>query len=461
MRRPFTSAAQGGRAGRAAAEADAEPAAAGLDVLTVAVAPGPTNGRDDADAPDDRSGRPGGSGRGGGPVAGARPGAVESRQGQASSDDARGRGRDARDARAIGDARDARDGVAEGVLGGVIVPRPTSGGLAVRARGPATGGTGAPVGARPGGMRLGVIDIGSNTVHLLVVDAHHGGAPRPAASVRVPLRLVELLDGSGGLTESGEQQLTECIIELRRQADGLAVFDLVAFATSALRDATNGDDVLGRLRARTGVAVEVLPGEDEARLTFLAVRRWFGWSAGRLLAMDIGGGSLEIGAGMDEDPDVVASLPLGASRLTSDWFTTDPPSRSELAALRRYVRAQIAPVVGHLYHVGEPTRAVATSKTFRSLARIAGAEPYSRGQYVRRTLRRTDLEAAATRICRLPSAGRDTLPGVSASRAGQLAAGAVVAVEAMDLLSVDEVEICPWALREGVILRRLDLLTVG
>jgi exopolyphosphatase/guanosine-5'-triphosphate,3'-diphosphate pyrophosphatase len=310
-------------------------------------------------------------------------------------------------------------------------------------------------------MRLGVIDIGSNTVHLLVVDAHHGAAPRPAASVRVPLRLVELLDDSGALSVSGEHALVDCILDLRRQAEELAVFDLVAFATSALRDATNSDDVLARLRAVTGVGVEVLPGDDEARLTFLAVRRWFGWSAGRLLALDIGGGSLEIGAGLDEEPDVVASLPLGASRLTRDWLTTDPPSQRELSALRRYVRAQIAPVVGNLYHVGEPTRAVATSKTFRSLARIAGAEPYSRGPYVRRVLRRTDLEAAAKVVCRMSSTERTSLPGVSASRAAQLAAGAVVAVETMDLLSVDEVEICPWALREGIILRRLDTLKLG
>jgi len=309
--------------------------------------------------------------------------------------------------------------------------------------------------------RLGVIDIGSNTVHLLVVDAHHGAAPRPAASVRVPLRLVELLDDAGALSADGEHALVECILDLRRQAEELAVFDLVAFATSALRDATNSDDVLGRLRSVTGVAVEVLPGDDEARLTFLAVRRWFGWSAGRLLAMDIGGGSLEIGAGMDEEPDVVASLPLGASRLTRDWLAGDPPSQRELTALRRYVRAQIAPVVGRLYHVGEPTRAVATSKTFRSLARVAGAEPYSRGPYVRRVLRRADLETAAKLICRMPSEARVSLPGVSASRAAQLAAGAVVAVETMDLLSVDEVEICPWALREGIILRRLDTLNFG
>jgi exopolyphosphatase/guanosine-5'-triphosphate,3'-diphosphate pyrophosphatase len=216
------------------------------------------------------------------------------------------------------------------------------------------------------------------------------------------------------------------------------------------------------MRAATGVALSVLPGEDEARLTFLAVRRWFGWSAGRLLALDIGGGSLEIAAGMHEDPDVVASLPLGASRLTRDWLSTnDPPKRSEISGLRRYIRAQIAPVVANLYPVGEPTRVVATSKTFRSLARIAGAAPSSRGPYVRRLLHRNTLDEVAAKVCRMPAAERVSLPGVSDARAPQLAAGAMVAVEVMDLLGIDEVEICPWALREGVILHRLDWLTFG
>jgi exopolyphosphatase/guanosine-5'-triphosphate,3'-diphosphate pyrophosphatase len=247
---------------------------------------------------------------------------------------------------------------------------------------------------------------------------------------------------------------------MRRQADALGVYDLAAFATSALRDAANGEAVLTRVREATGVSIGVLPGEEEARLTFLAVRRWFGWSAGRLLALDIGGGSLEIGAGMHEDPEVVASLPLGASRLTRDWLAAnDPPKRSELSELRRYVRAQIAPVIGTIYHVGEPTRAVATSKTFRSIARIAGAAPYSRGAYTRRVLRRADLAEVAAKVCRMPLDERSALPGVSASRAGQLIAGAVVANEALDLFNLDEVEICPWALREGVILRRLDWLT--
>nr|WP_261571241.1 Ppx/GppA phosphatase family protein [Frankia gtarii] len=356
------------------------------------------------------------------------------------------------------DATEARDAAEVGPVGAAVaVVVGSAPSVPVR---PAVSVSPVRAGPHPGPMRLGVIDIGSNTVHLLVVDAHRGGQPQPAASVRVPLRLVELLDADGSLGPDGERDLTACVLDMRQQADALGVNDLTAFATSALRDATNGEQVLDRVKGATGIAIRVLPGEEEARLTFLAVRRWFGWSAGRLLALDIGGGSLEIGAGMHEDPEVVASLPLGASRLSRDWLAdNDPPKRAEFAELRRYVRAQIAPVVGTIYHLGEHTRAVATSKTFRSLARIAGAEPYSRGPYTRRVLRREDLAEVVARLSRMPVEERAGLPGVSASRAGQLVAGAVVAAEALDLFSIDEVEICPWALREGIILRRLDWLT--
>jgi exopolyphosphatase/guanosine-5'-triphosphate,3'-diphosphate pyrophosphatase len=212
------------------------------------------------------------------------------------------------------------------------------------------------------------------------------------------------------------------------------------------------------VRRRTDVDLQVLSGVDEAKLTFLAVRRWFGWSAGRLLALDIGGGSFEVAAGDGEDPDVAASLPLGASRLTRDWLHNDPPKRGEMAALRKYAKAQLAPLVKDLYELGEPTRVVATSKSFRSLARIAGAAPYSKGQYVSRSLTASDLDGVASKLAKLPSAERALLPGVSPSRASQLLAAALVAAEALDLLGVTQLEICPWALREGLILRKLDHL---
>ncbi|WP_267244222.1 Ppx/GppA phosphatase family protein [Streptomyces sp. PR69] len=309
-------------------------------------------------------------------------------------------------------------------------------------------------------MRLGVLDVGSNTVHLLVVDAHPGARPLPAHSHKAELRLAELLDEHGAIGPAGVERLIGTVRDALQAAEDKGCEEVLPFATSAVREATNADDVLDQVLDATGVDLTVLSGEEEARLTFLAARRWFGWSAGRLLVLDIGGGSLEIAYGTDEEPDAAASLPLGAGRLTAAMLPGDPPDPQEVRILRRHVRAEIARTVGEFSRFGRPDHIVATSKTFKQLARIAGAARSAEGLYVQRELSRSALEDWVPRLAAMTAEQRAELPGVSAGRARQLLAGAVVAEGAMDLFGADSLEICPWALREGVILRRLDHLPV-
>ena len=164
-------------------------------------------------------------------------------------------------------------------------------------------------------MRLGVLDVGSNTVHLLVVDAHHGGAPVPARSHKIELRLAEQIDAQGNIKPAAIDGLCEFIKDSMIIAEDVGVTEVLAFATSAIRDAHNVDDVVDTVRRDTGVRLQLLSGEDEARLTFLAVRRWFGWSSGRLLVLDIGCGSLEMAVGADEEPDVAISLQIGRAHV--------------------------------------------------------------------------------------------------------------------------------------------------
>ncbi|MGR8009092.1 Ppx/GppA phosphatase family protein [Streptomyces hypolithicus] len=310
-------------------------------------------------------------------------------------------------------------------------------------------------------MRLGVLDVGSNTVHLLVVDAHHGARPLPAHSHKADLRLAGLLDTDGAIGAEGVERLVATVAGALQAAEDKGCEDVLPFATSAVREASNADEVLARVHSETGVALQVLTGAEEARLTFLAARRWFGWSAGKLLVLDIGGGSLEIAYGMDEEPDAAVSLPLGAGRLTAGWLPGDPPDPQDVKALRRHVRAQIARTVGEFSRFGRPDHVVGTSKTFKQLARIAGAARSTEGLYVQRDLSRRSLEEWVPKLAAMPVTQRAGLPGVSDGRAGQLLAGALVAEGAMDLFEVDALEICPWALREGVILRRLDHLPTG
>ena len=307
-------------------------------------------------------------------------------------------------------------------------------------------------------MRLGVLDIGSNTGHLLVVDAHRGAAPLPAYSHKARLRLAEHLE-DGEVSKKGVEALTRFVEEAVQVAEDKGAQDMLGFATSAVRDARNCDEVLDHVAEQTDVRIEVLPGEDEARLTFLAVRRWFGWSAGRLAVFDIGGGSLEIAGGADEEPDVAWSLPLGAARLAREHFADGHPGEKAMRKLRKELRAAIAEDAGHLLRGGPPDRAAATSKTFRSLARICGAAPSADGPLVPRSLELDELRGWLPKLAEMSRDELAELPGVSESRTHQIVPGALVAEAVMDIFDLEALEICPWALREGVILERLDQIT--
>ena len=303
--------------------------------------------------------------------------------------------------------------------------------------------------------------MGSNTVHLLVVDAHRGGHPNPMSSTKAVLRLAEEIDENGKMRESGAKALVSTIEEFTRIATSSGCEQVMAFATSAVRDATNCDQVIKRVKDASGLDLQVLEGVDESRLTSLAIRRWYGWSAGRILAFDIGGGSLEMSNGVDEEPDVALSLPLGAGRLTREWLQGDPPSRRRVSVLRDWLDAELKEPGKQLRAAGKADLAVGSSKTFRSLARLTGAAPSGAGPRVKRTLTVSGLRQLIAFISRMTTADRAELEGVSADRAPQIVAGALVAEAAMRSLGVDTLDICPWALREGVILRRLDSEPAG
>lgn len=298
--------------------------------------------------------------------------------------------------------------------------------------------------------------MGSNTVHLVAVDAQQGGRPTPMSDWKTTLKLVGYLDKKGAITSAGVDKLVASVAEAAALAQQLGCEELMPFATSAVRSATNSDEVLAEVAKHTGVNLEVLSGRDEARLTFLAVRRWYGWSAGRIINLDIGGGSLEMSTGENENPDAAFSLDLGAARLTHNWFDTDPPERKKINLLRDFIDAELVESSKTLKACGEARLAVGTSKTFRTLGRLTGAAPSSAGPFVKRELSAPGLRQLIAFISRMTAADRAELEGVSANRSQQIVAGALVAEAAMRALGIEHLEICPWALREGVILRRME-----
>ncbi|HVT71157.1 MAG TPA: Ppx/GppA family phosphatase [Trebonia sp.] len=235
----------------------------------------------------------------------------------------------------------------------------------------------------------------------------------------------------------------------------LGVQQLYVFTTSAVRDATNRDLILDRVEMGAGVRPQYLTGVDEGRLTYLAVHQWYGWSAGRQLVLDIGGGSMEIVFGRDAEPELSVSLPLGAGRLTREFLPDDPPTAAQLAAMRTHVRATLREMADRLLWEGVPDRVIGTSKTFKQLARLCGSPP-QRKAFARRRVTEAALGACVPRLAALPAAGRARLPGVSRSRSRQIVAGAVVARTTMKILNVASVDVCPWALREGIVLHYLQ-----
>ncbi|MGW2673212.1 Ppx/GppA phosphatase family protein [Kocuria rhizophila] len=308
-------------------------------------------------------------------------------------------------------------------------------------------------------MRLSVLDVGSNTVHLLLLDVYPGSRPEPYASHKVALRLVDYQDSDGRITDEGRDLLTSFVVEARDFAVEHRAEDLLAFATSAIREATNGNDVLEHVQSTSGVTLTELSGDQEAAITFSAVRRWFGWSAGRILDFDIGGGSFEMAIGTNALPTVATSVPLGAGRLYRAYLAgADVASPAQFKALRKHVRTTLRPAVDRIAGGGHPNLVAGTSKTFRSLARICGAAPSAQGPYVERLMHLEDLRLWTRRMEAMSVGERADLPGVSEHRAAQVVAGAIVAETAMDMLAVDTVQISPWALREGLILRRMDRL---
>ncbi|MBF4572768.1 Ppx/GppA family phosphatase [Herbiconiux sp. VKM Ac-1786] len=305
-------------------------------------------------------------------------------------------------------------------------------------------------------MRLGVLDVGSNTVHLIVVDAHPGARPVPQASHKSVLRLMRYLEPDGAISAEGVEAIVAAIASAMAVARREGIEELLPMATSALREARNGEEVLARIEASTGVALRVLSGEDEGRLTFLAIRRWYGWSSGNILLFDIGGGSLEIAAGSDEYPEVAVSLPLGAGRTTVQFFPSDPPTPAQMLELRAHSRQVMRADALPLF-AGQPPfdHVVGSSKTIRSLARLAGStRPGATGDIV--TLRRSELKDWIPRLGQLPAEARQALPGITPDRTFQIVAGAIVLHSVMKLYDVEELEVSPWALREGILLRYLD-----
>lgn len=301
-------------------------------------------------------------------------------------------------------------------------------------------------------MRLGVLDVGSNTVHLQIVDTSPGARPNPTFNYKEELKLTQYISADNLVSDEGIEKLRSSIKRAIEQSASVQTQELLPFATSALREASNGEEIINSINKDFKIDLQVLSGEEEAKLTFLAARRWFGWSSGRLLVIDIGGGSLEMAVGVDESPEIATSLPLGAARLTKNFLKGDPYTDKSIRALRDHIENKLEQILPSLVKHQDTDRAIATSKTLRTLARLSGDWFDGNGKNI--TVEA--IRKISDKLSEMDESARAKLPGVSENRASQIVAGAFVAESVMRNLDIKELEICPWALREGVVLKWMD-----
>ncbi len=306
--------------------------------------------------------------------------------------------------------------------------------------------------------RIGVVDLGSTSFTLLVADFTADGHIVRVAREREMLRLGAAVALDSKLSDEICDKAVEAGRRLGRAADRTGAQELVAVATSAIRDAKNGRKLAERLGRALGSEVRILSGEDEARLIFSAFRRRVGLGDENALGLDLGGGSLELAVGNAAGLRFEATLRLGVTRLHGELVRSDPMSAAEVKAIRARVEDALDPFAGRVRALG-PARCIAAGGTVRALARILlGIADDTPTAELRGLLVSTDdFDSLARRLSRSSHAQRLALPGVDEKRADLLPTGALVIASVLTRLSLPGLMICDWGLREGVILEALAL----
>ena len=304
---------------------------------------------------------------------------------------------------------------------------------------------------------IAAIDIGTNSVHMVVVEVD----PKlPAfhiiAKEKDTVRLGDRDPDTGYLTEEAIARALNALKRCKDLAESFHVRQILAVATSATREAGNGIAFLHRIKSELGISVNLISGQEEARRIYLGVLSGMDFGDRPHVMIDIGGGSTELILADIREARFLSSTKVGAVRLTKEFVTSDPISKKELNYLKAYVRGMLERPVEEIWHnlqLNESPRMVGTSGTIETLAIIhaldkQGTVPNPLTGY---QLTRKDIEAATNKLAAMTYEGRFNIPGISDKRAEIIVPGAIILLEAMEMLCIDSITICERALREGII----------
>ena len=299
-------------------------------------------------------------------------------------------------------------------------------------------------------MRLAAIDIGSNSIKLVVVKAERSDAFDVLASDRETVRLGQETLVHKHISNAATRRAIDCLGRFRALAETHGAEHTVATATAFLREADNATEFIKVIEQKTGLRVEVIAGIEEARLIGLAASHGCTKKGVTSLNIDVGGGSTELSLFRDDEPVILCSINMGAVGLTDRFIGSDPPAPNELDAMRTEIRVSLQPHVSEFLGHGWNS-ATATSGTAMTIGvALNNVMPPTSS-----TVTLTQLEALVAKLAALTIAERQTIAGIPAQRADIIVAGGVVLEEVMSTLGIEALRTCDWSLREGVIIDRL------
>lgn len=304
---------------------------------------------------------------------------------------------------------------------------------------------------------IAAIDIGTNSIHMVIVRIEPS---LPSFTViareKDTVRLGDRHPVTGELTTEAINRSLDTLKRCQELAKSLGVTQIISVATSATREASNGEDFLRQIKRELGIDVNLISGKEEARRIYLGVLSGMDFNEQPHVIIDIGGGSTEIILADIHEPRFLSSTKIGAVRLSKEFVTTDPISDSELKVLRAYVRGMLERPVEEIWQnlqLNEVPQAIGTSGTIETIALIhaknqLGIVPDPLNGY---EMGYKDIEKIVKKLAKMSYKERLEVSGLSEKRAEIIVPGAVILLEVMNMLKLDSIVICERALREGMI----------
>ncbi len=302
-------------------------------------------------------------------------------------------------------------------------------------------------------MRIAALDLGTNSFHLLIADVHADGSFTPLAREKEMLRLGDHVSREGRIPPAAADLAVSTVRTMRMLADAAGATEIVACATSAIRLAANGDELVDRIEREAGVAVEVINGLTEARLIFGAIRASVVLQPAPALCFDLGGGSLEVMVGAASGLSWATSENLGVARLTAEFVHSDPISKSDRRTLRDHLTTALGSIADQVRSF-EPKLVVGSSGTLEDLARMVAARrdvqlPVSLNQL---SFTRDEFLRLHDDIVSSKTSERRRMDGLEPRRVDLIVAGSMFLATAMDVFDFDAMTVSEWSLREGILL---------